>query len=398
MMAFKPGFKWQSRALLVLAWLATAACAAPDAALPAEQPVTQPAQSLIAVMAELGETLLVILPTLHADQVDRDALQQQMLRLGQLLDKAEPHLLAPVAGGVAAAGLANDSYGLTYAQLRANLTRATELVATQNLNFVQSSLAETFEMCGGCHTQDKHARRILGISRLSRLDEFLAGEYSFLTRDYASAQVSYTNVLRDSRSRPADRQQALDRMLMMAVEVETDIAAAAAMLAPLQDLGDPTEQAQVRTWLAVLAQIQQAPAADSPLGARSAAALGRFLHDRWPPIEQGLDGQARVAYWRVIRGQLNRQLVANPDSDELPGLYYWLAVSDRSLEYPYYDSLTRRYLESCIEEHPGSAYAAPCLAEYEALVLASYAGSGGIFVPDDVQQRLDTLRRQAGAH
>jgi hypothetical protein len=30
-------------------------------------------------------------------------------------------------------------------------------------------------------------------------------------------------------------------------------------------------------------------------------------------------------------------------------------------------------------------------------VLASYGGSGGVFVPDDVQQRLDTLRREVAA-
>ena len=391
MTACRRGCRWQYGVLLGAAWLLLTACAGPDAAVPAEAP--QPVdQSLTAVMDDLGETLLVILPTLHADQVDPAVLQQQMLRLGQLLDQAQPHLV-----GANGAGPVNDTYGLTYAQLRANLAHATELVATQNLNFVQSSLAETFELCASCHTQDKQSRRILGISRLSQLDEFLAAEYSFLTRDYESARVSYTNVLQDRRSRPRDRQQALDRMLMLAVEVNSDLAVATAQLAPLQYLGNAEEQAQVRSWLAVFDQIEQAAAADSPLQARSVAALGRFLQQRWPSIEQGLGRQARVAYWRVIRGELNRQLLAHPGGDDLPGLFYWLAVSDRSLAYPYYDSLTRRYLESCIEAYPGSAYGQRCLDEYEALVLASYGGSGGVFVPDDVQQRLDTLRREVAA-
>ena len=81
MTACRRGCRWQYGVLLGAAWLLLTACAGPDAAVPAEAP--QPVdQSLTAVMDDLGETLLVILPTLHADQVDPAALQQQMLRLG----------------------------------------------------------------------------------------------------------------------------------------------------------------------------------------------------------------------------------------------------------------------------------------------------------------------------
>jgi len=82
------------------------------------------------------------------------------------------------------------------------------------------------------------------------------------------------------------------------------------------------------------------------------------------------------------------------DTAEMPRLYYWLAVSDRSLNYQFFDSLSRRYLEQCVEQYPAHAYGQKCLAEYETLVTTSFSGSAGTFVPVQIQQRLDTMRHR----
>lgn len=137
---------------------------------------------LHADMVQIGDQLLLILPSLHADSVDREALRQNMLRLAQLLDQAQPHLQQ-------APGDYSSTYQQPYDMLRESLAQAVEMTDVANLKFVKSSLTETFELCAACHTQDKQSRRILGISKIKSLDEFLAGEYSYLTRDYDSALV-----------------------------------------------------------------------------------------------------------------------------------------------------------------------------------------------------------------
>jgi hypothetical protein len=110
---------------------------------------------LHADMTQIGDQLLLILPSLHAESVDREALRQNMQRLGQLLDQAQPHLQQ-------APGDYSRTYQQPYDMLRESLAQALEMTDVANLKFVKSSLTETFELCAACHTQDKQSRRILG--------------------------------------------------------------------------------------------------------------------------------------------------------------------------------------------------------------------------------------------
>ncbi len=344
---------------------------------------------LHADMTQIGDQLLLILPSLHAESVDREALRQNMQRLGQLLDQAQPHLQQ-------APGDYSRTYQQPYDMLRESLAQALEMTDVANLKFVKSSLTETFELCAACHTQDKQSRRILGISKIKALDEFLAGEYSYLTRDYESALVSFANVLDANASTPDDRSKALNRILIIEVEVKADLGAGIQQLELLRGLGkgDGAELAQLGDWIEVLRQVQLAPKAASPLHKKSILELDTFLRLRWPTIQAGLNWHGQTAYWMVIRGELNRLLGSAADAAEMPRLYYWLAVSDRALNYQFFDSLSRRYLEQCIAQYPAHAYGQKCLSEYETLVTTSFSGSAGTFVPVQIQQRLDTMRNR----
>jgi hypothetical protein len=66
---------------------------------------------------------------------------------------------------------------------------------------------------------------------------------------------------------------------------------------------------------------------------------------------------------------------------EVPRLLYWLAVSDRALHYRFYDSLSRHYLEQCMREHTDHAFTKECFKEYEMLMVVSFSGSGGVYLP-----------------
>ena len=344
---------------------------------------------LHADMVQIGEQLLLILPSLHAESVDREVLRQNMLRLEQLLDQAQPHLQQ-------APGDYSSTYQQPYDMLRESLAQAVEMTGVANLKFVKSSLTQTFELCAACHTQDKQSRRILGISKIKSLDELLAAEYSYLTRDYDSALVSFANVLDDKNSTSNDRSKALDRILIIEVEVKADLDAGIQQLELLRGLGkgNDTELAQLGDWIEVLRQVQLAPKAASPLHKKSILDLDAFLRLRWPTIQANLTWHGQTAYWMVIRGELNRLLRSTTDAAEMPRLYYWLAVSDRSLNYQFFDSLSRRYLEQCIEQYPAHAYGQKRQQEYETLVTTSFSGSAGTFVPVQIRQRLDTMRNR----
>jgi soluble cytochrome b562 len=376
-----------AKSLLVTGGLSATGSAPVPVSPPLPVGLADPVRPLLTDMSQIGDQLLLILPVLHAENLDRAKLSQNMRHLAELLDQAQPHLQQ-----------ATENYSRTYQQpfemLQESLAQAVDLAGGGNLNFVKSSLTETFELCAACHTQDKQSRRILGISKISVLDEFLAGEYSYLTRDYDSALVSFTNVLDDIKSSPNERSKALNRILIIEVEVKGDLEAGIDQFELLRGLGKggEAEQAQLGSWIEVLRQVQLAPKVASPLKAKNILVLDRFLSQRWPSIQSGLNWHGQTAYWMVIRGELNRLLRSQVDTAELPRLYYWLAVSDRSLNYQFFDSLSRRYLEQCIQQYPTHAYSQKCLEEYEALVTTSFSGSGGTFVPMEVQQRLDRMR------
>jgi len=287
-----------AKSLLVTGGLSATGSAPVPVSPPLPVGLADPARPLLTDMSQIGDQLLLILPVLHAENLDRAKLSQNMRHLAELLDQAQPHLQQ-----------ATENYSRTYQQpfemLQESLAQAVDLAGGGNLNFVKSSLTETFELCAACHTQDKQSRRILGISKISVLDEFLAGEYSYLTRDYDSALVSFTNVLDDIKSSPNERSKALNRILIIEVEVKGDLEAGIDQFELLRGLGKggEAEQAQLGSWIEVLRQVQLAPKVASPLKAKNILVLDRFLSQRWPSIQSGLNWHGQTAYWMVIRGE-----------------------------------------------------------------------------------------------
>ena len=72
---------------------------------------------------------------------------------------------------------------------------------------------------------------------------------------------------------------------------------------------------------------------------------------------------------------------------------YWLAVAERSLQYRFFDSLSRHYLQRCVRQFPEHPAVARCLEEYERLMVVSYAGSNGVSLPEPVRAELVEMRQ-----
>lgn len=342
------------------------------------------AQEVNEVMKDAGDTMLRILPSLYSEAPDRTLLLENLVRLEYLFKLMEPHFSGDQEGAQ-----------VSYALLRSRLRDAVELGERRNINLMRSSVIEAFSLCSSCHTQDKRMKRAFGVSRIRELDEYLAGEFSFLTRDYESALVHFENYL-EGESRTARRdEQAIERVLVIAAEVFASPAKAGARLHALgQDHLEGPLARRAENWSRTLARIgEEESSLQTPIGKPNANALTRFLDREWPALQASLGWDEQEAYWIVIRGELNRFLSTGAAEEDVPALLYWLAVSDRALHYRFYNSLSRGYLEQCIEKHPRHPYAERCLAEYETLVVVSFSGSGGVHVPREVRDRVSALRR-----
>jgi hypothetical protein len=344
------------------------------------------AQPINEIMRDAGDTMLRVLPTLYEESPDRILLLENLVRLDYLFKQVKPHFQRQQAGSQ-----------VTYGLLQERLAEAIRFGDQRNVNLMRNATIDAFSLCAGCHTQDKHAVPAFGVSKLRELDAYLVAEFSFLTRDYEAALISLSNYLgSDERTARRDA-NALDRVLVITAEVYADPPLAVQTLGALRPQfdSDSYERRRLDAWLSVLGRlVEEKHALQSPLALRSVGALDRFLENEWPALRATMSIHEQEAYWVVIRGQLNQLMTAGSRDREIPVLLYWLAVSDRAVHYRFYDSMSRSFLERCIESYPRNPVAVRCLKEYEMLVLASFSGSGGTSIPDEVRDRVETLRQR----
>jgi len=352
-----------SRALVVSAVLVTCVANADD--------------GLQDVMREAGDTMLMMLPAMRTN--DTSVLTPGAGQLSALFRKARPHFEEGSPATLAAFEL-----------LQARLADATD-----NPYNARTSLAEAFELCAGCHVQDTRIAPAFGVSRLHELNEYEAGEFSYLTRDYPAAMVSFGRVVETFKDR-RDRRNALDRILVMSIGIAPDLATGVVVLEDLLTSGHLSneETRLVEGWLQVIRPLASDPdQRQSPLRHSTIPAMDHYMTREWPSFKQfvSLDGQQ--VYWVLIRAQLHELLRENASSPQVPRLLYWLSVSDRGLHYRFDNSLSSRYLERCMTEYTAHPYARTCFEEYQLLMTVAFSGSGGIFLSQEEYERINRFRQ-----
>ncbi|MFN3235826.1 MAG: hypothetical protein ACE37D_02085 [Pseudomonadales bacterium] len=346
-------------------------------------------ESVNELMQDLGNTMLRMLPAAYSKSPDQVLLLENLVRLEYMLDEAAPHF-----------DKANDGGQVTLTLLQERLADARAYGTSGNPALLQTTLSEAFTLCASCHVQDRVERRAFAATAGQNLDDYLAGEYYFLTRNYDAASQSMQKYFAaTSRTKNQDMSHqdsiVLQRMLTIGVEVQRDLAATATELSGALKHLDAADynHGRVEDWISVLTRIGRGDTGlKSPIGL-SMTELDEFLSRDWPDLRTSLNFSQQEAYWVIVRGELNRHLKLASGQKQLPKVYYWLAVADRELQYRFYGSLSRAYLEACVYEYPGDAYATRCLDEYELLVLISFSGSSGTFVPPEVNEKISEMRK-----
>ena len=168
-------------------------------------------ESIKALMGQISESMLRLLPMINQKAPEMELLNAEVAQLNALFAAAGSHFEE-----------AEITSRLNYVMISEQLALAGDYAQDNNLYSVKTTLAEAFQLCASCHTLDRQSRRAFGVSRLKDLDEFLAAEYSFLTRDYESALTSYSNFLKNVSDDYYRRALALERVLGITAGVYGD--------------------------------------------------------------------------------------------------------------------------------------------------------------------------------
>jgi hypothetical protein len=258
-------------------------------------------------------------------------------------------------------------------------------------------LIDAFTQCMSCHGQDQVERQAFSASQLHQLtDGFAKAELLFVSRDYSQALPQYLEYLKvtPANSKSHNRLIAFERILVLVTQANTDLESARQTLRKAANVTrNQYENSLVKDWLTSIEEI--AKGSMSPINAEHLRIedLSEFIELKWPVIRTRSDWQRQQVYWVMFRHYLHQYIAEHRHSIDMPKLLYWLAMSDRSLQFKFYDALSRLYLLECITGYSDHPYAKQCFDEYELLMIVSFSGSAGLTIPEDVQQEIDSLRK-----
>ncbi len=79
--------------------------------------------------------------------------------------------------------------------------------------------------------------------------------------------------------------------------------------------------------------------------------------------------------------------------DELSETLYLLGLAYSQTESSLFLNLDEKYFETCIRRNPKNPWAKKCFEKLEESLALDYSGSAGVFIPVDVKNRLEELRK-----
>lgn len=351
------------------------------------QPSPPPLQ-LNATMTEIGGLMANLLN--EKVLANPDAAIRQLTELDERFHSMAPHV-----------GERGPAFRISWQTMIEQIERTRDAVdaGTCTTDTLRNLVHGIASACTGCHTQDGKAQ-VLSFGKLApaTTDPLQSARFAYITRDYASALKLYDTFL-DSQPRLTYNGPILDALegeLTIYAQVYRDPDRAIKALKKRLDSSGGSMSRQVRkdmlAWIKGFEGIRKAKikAFEPSITDLAAYAKNYILpHVGTPLVTAEKD---KISYlW--MRGLLHEYVQTHPEDPRMPDLLYWLAISDRVLDYNFYYSLADLYLRECIVRYPTHDTAELCYDEYERYVQFAYSGSSGEYVPVEVKDELLRLRK-----
>jgi len=346
---------------------------------------------MFASMHELAGDVQVLLPLFYgADQLDP---ADRALLSGTLKDmRTHVANLTPLADSTA-------TYQISYEILASQLEQAEGALRQKRDAYALDLLRSAVSVCATCHTQDaKPATWLVPDAGRGSADSFVQGEFLFMTRQYDEAFIAYERWLRQQEvlNDTARARTAFERLLLTSLQLQKSPASIARVINDFtqgEGIADPLKTDLI-AWREGLAELQTL----TDIRVKPDQDTLRALAFRWlgdPADRPGAhiylpEVQRPQIVW--LRGELYRALNEETDPSAVPHWLYWLAVTDRLLEYRFYYSLADLYLKQCMLEYSSSPIARQCYREYKNYLIFYNTGSSGTHLPVESRAELEMLK------
>ena len=341
-------------------------------------------------MSNIGKTMVEIYPLIVAKRAlskkEIQKIDSALSRLSDLFARAKPFINEK-----------SDGYQVSYEFVSGYLTVVKSVLVNQKIDYARSHLYALGEICATCHTQDTTLRTLFAGTTRDRFDnDYAYAEFNFMTRNYSEAVKYYDrHLMPPARKTEIEITQPLQRIITVYTQVNNRPTEGIAKLKKYLHLKEHTidTEIQLENWIRGLEQLNNSGlVSDKPATFEQLKQYTtRYLGD---PDKLTIDihSNAKQEVQRVwLRGQLYHYLNSNPDTKEIPMILYWLSVTDRSIAYNYFFSMTDLYLKQCVLKYPKHPYAHRCYREYREYVDYSYTRVGEK-IPVGIQKELRELK------
>jgi cytochrome c553 len=290
------------------------------------------------------------------------------------------------------------TYQVSYQILGSQLAQAQRAFTDGRERYGLSLLRSAVSVCATCHTQDDRSAVWLSPDSAALDDPYIKGEFFFLTRQYDRAGEAYKVWLDQQEELDSDArtQTVFGRLLLTALRVEksgADIEGTLTRYAEGEHIAAPL-RTELYDWIAGVKALQSG--VDLSLRPDKASLMD-MASDWLGSVDEAPyghlylpDNQRPRVVW--LRGELYRALLSETERTLIPRWLYWLALSDRLLEYRFYYSLADLYLQQCMLDYSKDPIARQCYQEYENYLLFFNSGSAGTFLPEESVRELKEFK------
>jgi hypothetical protein len=345
-----------------------------------------------ATMREVFDALSQILPPAiagklgAADEKQREQIGRSIDQLGDATADLEQHGTSDDPGFVFLSRSLADDASVVRARWRDG--------RTAEVGYVVQRMTET---CVACHARLPSDRQPSFASKwVQQVDTNLMAPLELARLDVATRQLDralgrYEAVFEDPKTRPStlDYSGGLADYLVIALRVKADpkrVSKALAKLAARPDLSASLART-LPVWRQALVDLGPELGAEPSIErARDILEVGDLLQ-RYPADRADL-------IHNVVASSILYRYLQTPDHtrEERSTALFLLGTSEAFVRRSFEESESMFYLEQAVRAMPSSEDAEYAYAALEDEVYFSYSGSGGIYIPDDVQARLDELR------
>lgn len=349
------------------------------------------ASNINAKMKEMAENIESIMPYVYSensfkDETKKKIIERRIKRINVLFNEAQSHFEKSGKGLQISAHVMKD-----------HLNQIENVMKEGHESYSQEMAKHIPQICIGCHTQDSKSRKIFrDLGRSSFPDDFSYGEFLMSTRNYSKALQYYAKALNDSYGKHNLEIQILKRMISADLKYFLDIDKALKTLEQVNKVKELSKLSKniVIDWIDGLKDWQKQKDTLAKIKS-SKDELFKFTSNYFKDEDHksfGLSNSEHITYI-ILSGLLYHHLNTDKDPKEVSQLLYWLALSDRALNYNFFYSLSDLYLKECIRNKGSKDMSKKCFNEYREHTIFSYTGSRGTVLPRDVQEELKALEK-----